>query len=219
MDINKRRDEIITELWETGRINGLYMGIYSKSKENPIKVYIKRWLVMKGIKTNLNEMIDDFYSELFVHISKIKAESVTDKNGKVMKGIVELAENPRHLTAMICWIAKCQLFLERTEKKKHPNVSYFEKTDFNSLNRINSNGIELDVFVEEEDKEEDYSNFKRDYNITVEEVIEQMTPEELELFNEVAFKKGRILKAEKTAWENKEIEVYNIVNRIKFNRN
>lgn len=94
MNSETQKNKIIEEIYTTGRYNGEYMGVKAKSKQNPIKSYIKQWLLAKGIRENLNEMIEDFYSDLFVnHICKMKAEK-----------LIELAENNTKLMATICFI-------------------------------------------------------------------------------------------------------------------
>ncbi|WP_313511611.1 hypothetical protein [Sphingobacterium sp.] len=95
MNQEERRIEIINELYLTGRIDGLYMGIKSKSKQNPIKAYIRQWLWQKGIRQNMEYMVDEFYEELFHHVAKMD--------------IVKLAEKPATLTASICNIVKRHL--------------------------------------------------------------------------------------------------------------
>lgn len=202
-NIEDKRNEIISELYTTGRYKGYYMGVYSSSRQNPIKAYIKQWLQCKGIKANLDEMIDDFYSELFLHISKIKPEV-----------LIELSENNKKLCATICLIVQRHLMQQRSEKKKHPNVSYFEKTHYNSI-ITNFDGNEL---FTAEDNEDEVSDFESKYGWELNEFLDEMTENELADFKELANKKGKTNRKNKAYWDKKEETVYNAVNRIKYNK-
>jgi len=203
-NIEDKRNEIITELYTTGRFKGEYMGVYSSNKANPIKSYIKQWLQCKGIKTNLNEMIDDFYSELFVHISKMKAEA-----------LIELSHNNKKLCATICLIVQRHLMQQRSEQKKHPNVSYFEKIHYNStITNYDSNGL----WVVEDTIEETNSDFESKYGMNINDIMDSFSAEELADFKELAHKKGKTNKSNKSYWDKKEEMVYNSINRIKYNK-
>lgn len=180
------------------------MGVYSNNKANPIKAYIKQWLVCKGVKTNLTEMIDDFYSELFVHISKIKAET-----------LIELSSNNKKLCATICLIVQRHLMQQRSEKKKHPNVSYFEKIHFNSI-ITNFDGNEL---MYAEDNEDEPSDFETKYGWELNDLLCELSDDELADFKELAHKKGKTNKSNKAYWDKKEEDVFNSINRIKYNNN
>ncbi|WP_185217526.1 hypothetical protein [Sphingobacterium mizutaii] len=202
-NIEDKRNEIISELYTTGRYQKMYMGVYSDSKQNPIKAYIKQWLLCKGIKTNLTEMIDDFYSELFVHISKIKADT-----------LIELSKNNKKLCATICLIVQRHLMQQRSEQKKHPNVSYFEKTHYNSI-ITNFDSNELYVA---ENEEETISDFESKYGWELNEFLDELNENELADFKELANKKGKTNMKNKSYWEKKEEMVYNSINRIKYNK-
>lgn len=117
MSLERKKALIIEELYVTGRFKGEYMGKYSNKPINGIKAYIKQWLKEKGIRENLNDMIEDFYQELFVHIGKIKAES-----------LVELSKNNKKLFATICTIIQRQLM----KVDVNPIINHIKKTlDFN----------------------------------------------------------------------------------------
>lgn len=179
------------------------MGVYSSNRANPIKAYIKQWLMCKGIKTNLTEMIDDFYSELFLHISKMKAET-----------LIELSSNNKKLCATICLIVQRHLMQQRSEKKKHPNVSYFEKTHFNSI----ITNYDANELYTAEDNEDEVSDFESKYGWELNEFLDEMNEQELADFKELAYKKGKTNKSNKDYWDKKEETVYNAVNKIKYNR-
>lgn len=112
MNLETQKTKIIEEIYKTGRYQGMYMGVYSNNKQNPIKAYIRQWLNEKGIKENMNTMINDFYQELFIHIGKIKAEK-----------LIELAQNNKQLFATICTIIKRQLM----KTDENPIINFLKK--------------------------------------------------------------------------------------------
>jgi len=270
MNKERQRNEIIEELYLTGRYKGLYMGKPAKSKQNPLKKYIQNWLENKAIKQdNMLEHIDNFYQELFLHISKIPTDT-----------LIELAENPTKLTATACLIVKRQLFSQNHKpaynqtikllKKEHrvfnineelnKDYSFFELQSFNNLNkkaldealndlkdkeqqllyllsyaRYYKNNIktkptsffeqvfenmpsDLDAWeIGYKIKDETSTEFSDDYGIDVNDILEQLTDDELLMFSLLA-NNNTTNKKLSIEIETIETAVFNAVNKIKFNK-
>src|SRR6478735_9261500 len=71
------KQEILIELFNTGRINQMYFGKTSKSGLNPLRTYIKNKLYKSFILENTgvqnNGFDEDLYMELFVNLQNIPA--------------------------------------------------------------------------------------------------------------------------------------------------
>lgn len=212
--ILKRKEEAITELYNTGRYKGLYMGRESKCKDNPIKSYIAGWLKMKGLKDKaIEQEMPDYYNELFKEVHLIKLEKWP-----------ELLENPKKLTATICLI--CQRHLFRDVNEKYPKAkSYYEKQKLFSTSldrdtqRVNHNEY-LEIEGEYVIGDIENNPFETKYGITCDKFLSLMTEEEKDLFYSYLNKKGsgqkgRYTNADKEHYQ----EIYNkisgICNRIK----
>ena len=182
-DILKRKDEAIKELYATGKYKGIYGKKYSKSKANPIKHYIARWLRDKGwSRERIDEEMQDYYNELFVEVWKMKLHRWP-----------ELLNNIEHLTRTICLIVKRHLFRDVT--KRYPSAkSYYEKnkrfsSEDKDIKRVNHSELfEIeDEFIIEDDQ---VTGFEKKYSINVDDFIEMMTAEQKELFYSYIEKKG-----------------------------
>lgn len=66
----KLKEKILIELYNTGRINGYYFSKTSKSKENPIKGFISKYLAQwyKIYGEHQHYYIEEIYSVLFVEL-------------------------------------------------------------------------------------------------------------------------------------------------------
>ena len=183
-DILKRKEEAIKELYATGKYKGIYGKKISKSKANPIKHYIARWLKMKGWSAErIAEEMQDYYNELFVEVWKIKLHRWT-----------ELLNNIERLTRTICRIVKCHLF--RDVNERYPSAkSYYEKNkrfsvDYDKdIKRVNHSELfEIeDEYIIEDDQA---TGFEKKHSINVDDFIQLMTKEQRELFYSYIEKKG-----------------------------
>lgn len=201
-ELEQEKNNIIAEIYTTGRYNGEYMGVYSKSKQNPIKAYLRQWLVSKAVKyTILDDMVNDFYDCLFCeHLSKIKPEK-----------LIEWTKNNKKLFATICTIIKRQLMQERSIGKMYIKVSYFEYINWHS-GIMNKEAHTLDALAEKEDT---VAEFKQRFGVGVDDIIEAMSENEKEEFYTVALKKGRVKKADLPEWTKLQMRVYESVRRIR----
>lgn len=218
-ELEKAKDEAITDLYATGRYKNLYMGRTAKSKENPLKAYIKQWLVCRGIKHNVEEMIDDYYQELFIHLLKIKAEKWE-----------ELINNPRKMTATACLIIQRQLFMNRSDKYPSTNISYFEKNNHNSIIdnnesvRVNTSELfenEEEMILEDID---DVCSIEEKYGVSIDDILGEMTAEEVIDFYDYinkkgTGKKGRYTKADTNKYKEMYANISNTVMKIKEDLN
>lgn len=218
-ELEAQKSEAIQDLYATGRYKNLYMGRTAKSKENPLKAYIKQWLVCRGVKHNIEEMIDDYYQELFVHLLKIKAEKWE-----------ELINNPRKMTATACLIIQRQLFMNRSDKYPSTNISYFEKMNHNSIidnnssRRVNISELfenEGEMILEDID---DVCSIEEKYGVSIDDILDEMTPEQVTDF--YAFinkkgtgKKGRYTKADTEKYKKLYVNISNTVMKIKEDLN
>src|SRR5690606_20664746 len=114
----------------------------------------------------------------------------------------------------ICLIVQRHLMQQRSEKKKHPNVSYFEKIHFNSI----ITNYDANELYTAEDNEQELADFESKYGWELNEFLDEMNEQELADFKELAYKKGKTNKSNKDYWDKKEETVYNAVNKIKYNR-
>jgi hypothetical protein len=217
-NLQKRKEEAITELYHTGRYKGLYMGKESRCKDNPIRAYIAGWLKMKGVKDKaIEQEMNDYYNELFKEIHLIKLEKWE-----------ELLENPKKLTATICLIAQRHLF--RDVNEKYPKAkSYYEKNKLFStsldreIQRVNHNEF-LDIEGEYVIGDIEINPFENKYGITCDKFLSLMTAEEKDLFYSYINKrgtgqKGRYTNADKEHYANIYNEISGICNRIKSDLN
>jgi len=182
-DILKRKEEALKELYTTGKYKGIYGKKYSKSKANPIKHYIGRWLRDKGwSRERIDEEMQDYYNELFVEVWKMKLHRWP-----------ELLNNIEHLTRTICLIVKRHLFRDVT--KIYPSAkSYYEKnkrfsSEDKDIKRVNHSELfeNDDEYIIEDDQ---VRGFEKKYSINVDDFIEMMTAEQKELFYSYVEKKG-----------------------------
>jgi len=202
LDLKKLKNDLITELYLTGRSKGLYMGVSAKSKENPLKKYIERWLYTRGIK-NVEEHIDDYYNELFVHISKLKDES-----------FIEFDRNPKKFTATACWIAKIQLFLNEANKKVTPKASYFNRNMYLSSQNDIKQGRDVEIIEwNEQDKDIDYIISTENSDV-ISEIYQHFTDEDKKQLEKLLKQKKRS-KKDKEEFQKLYQEVEETINKIK----
>lgn len=183
-ELQKRKEEAISELYLTGRYKGLYMGKESKCKDNPIKAYIAGWMKSKGWKKEkIEQEMDDYYNEVFTEFCKIKIEKWPD-----------ILENPRKMTATLCLMVQRHLF--RDVNEKYPKAkSYHEKGKLFSTSYNKNMGVvnHRELFeTKDEIILEDIPNtpFETKYGVTVDDFMSLMTDDEKKQFYQYLGKRG-----------------------------
>lgn len=186
------KQKILIELYNTGRVNGLYFGRTSKLKVNPLKKYIEICLFKNFMLQNGNEYLEDCYQELFLQLQKIP----TDK-------FIELyLESDTRLISYILRVALLKLFAvdKRTNNPKHSFAKHLNYASvFNRDNyKINHLEIKEDDDVEDNsrtlivyDAIEDGDEFETDYGFRIEDIYLLMTPEQRFVFEKVLNNKKR----------------------------
>lgn len=206
----KIKELILTEFYNTGRVNGIYMKKYSNSKENPLKYYIIGWLKLNGIFLTQDQYIDDIYQLLFIELFKIDADKFVDVffNNKG-----EL--NINKLCATACLMIKRKAFYRLVrEDNKRPDSSYvwddvkgYEENrnkllvvnhsyitkvqhgsiyghgviNINPIEKFNEDGIDEGDGIIIYDKNDDDAFFDK-YNFVPSDILDQLTPDERDLF-------------------------------------
>ncbi|MES2062752.1 MAG: hypothetical protein V4456_12580 [Bacteroidota bacterium] len=189
------KEEILTTLFNTGKIFGYYLGKFSKSRVNPLKRYIKlklyRSFLLENSGIQANGFIDDIYSELFYHLSNIPTEKFLhlyhygNGNGKSLIA-----------TALRIIVLKCFAQDKRNNNPKHSLVSHLGFSSVFNANNVRILPVENDAELNDEDKPdsepplilydvEETSEFEQDYGFTIEELISYMTPEEKFVFEKL----------------------------------
>lgn len=189
------KQKILIELYNTGRVNGLYFGRTSKLKVNPLKKYIEICLFKNFMLQNGNEYLEDCYQELFLQLQKIP----TDK-------FIELyLESDTRLISYVLRVALLKLFAvdKRTNNPKH---SFAKHLNYASVfNRENFMINHLEVKDEDNpphtensfktliiyDAVEEGDEFEKDYGFRMEDIYLLMTPEQRFVFEKVLNNKKR----------------------------
>ncbi|GAA4907027.1 hypothetical protein [Mucilaginibacter defluvii] len=223
MTNQQQKEQIINEFYRTGRIDGYYLGIKSKSKENPIKQYIKGCLYKSYLLQNNgvqdNDFIEDIYQEAFLHLWNYDTDNFIDayQNSKV-KGTRIIALLMRII------VLKCFAIDKRTNNPKSCLVSrlgfgsVFNTTNYSippleSLSDDDGQEKQLIIF----DDAEAQSDFEAEYGFTPEQIIEQLSPEARFVFYQLLGKQkpGSPSKERKQAKEDMIREMQVIQNQIK----
>jgi hypothetical protein len=180
------KNEIITEIYNTGRIRGLYFGQTSKSTNpaNQVKRYLEILLFKNFMLRPDSEYLDDCYQELFLHLQNIPTEKFVE--------LYNLGDSV--LMSYILRIAMLRLFSvdRRTMNPKH---SFAKQMDYASIYNKNNAMInpieivsdEIDFSTNEEmliiyDSDDAQDEFENDYGFNVEEVLSHMTSEQRFVF-------------------------------------
>jgi hypothetical protein len=178
------KEEVLLDLYQTGRINGEYFSIKSKSKANPIMGYINRFLKMNGLTDPSLDLCNECYQTVFQHLWAKTADKI----------VSIINEAPSKLTATALRIAINQCFsIKPNSGSGGVFQKILDKSAFQIGNaEINTNGYHKDEEDDEnvkfptliiyEDASDLISEFEELYGFTVEEVIERMTPAEKEFF-------------------------------------
>jgi hypothetical protein len=182
-EAEKRKNEILTDFYLTGRVAGEYFGIFSDSSTNPVKLYIKKYLKMNHLDFE-NELLDDCYNEAFMHLAKIKPEK-----------IIHMYEtNKSHLVALTLRIIIWQCF---SVDKRYPKptkiakmVQYASAFDINNF-QIQTSEIHTDMANDNVtqtqeliiyDEPYEPSKFELMYGFEVEDIIDDLSDDDKGLF-------------------------------------
>lgn len=195
----ERRDKILTEFYETGRIDGLYFGKSARKTNNvtnPVKTYIKQQLTRNNIKDD--SLIDDVYNELFVELYKKEAAEIC--------AIYDEAPSKLIATALRIIVLKNFTIDPRYG---NPNHSFIQRTMFGSIEggavSLNSDeefsftqgfNVEYDnpkaiKEVTLVDKSLEPENFCKRYGFNIEELLDRLSPEDLQAFYGILGKQPR----------------------------
>ncbi|WP_121811031.1 hypothetical protein [Mucilaginibacter kameinonensis] len=205
------KSEVLTSLYLTGRFNNLYMGVSAKSKVNPLKAYIQRFLKVNGLAEDDNDFCDECYQHVFSHLWAKPAEKIVQ--------ILEDAPNGAKLTATAAFIISRQCF----SKKPNPKSSGLI---FNILNASayggviiptseifnDSNAGDEQVIIYDDDCEEE--GFVTKYDFTIEELVSKLSAEDQQSFYDLIDKKQKRGKPSKQVQANKE-DLFNKLKSIK----
>ncbi|MCX2474073.1 hypothetical protein OQZ33_07005 [Pedobacter sp. MC2016-05] len=200
------QDKVLTELYLTGKVGGVYMKKFSKSKENPIKFYIRGWLRLYQIYTNQDDILDDVYqltfTELFaIHPDKF-VEGEKNKKGVFVKGFFKKNGdlNVQKLTATACTIIFNKAMYKRMAIDKKTGEEYvmvkhsyitrllhasslqgaIKISHTENLNEVYEDYNEGDgIILYDEDSEDGFFNR---YNFTPDDILKYLTSEEKEQF-------------------------------------
>ena len=174
-------NQILTDFYQTGRINGYYFGIKSNSKTNPLKHFIKSCLfktnMLNAIGVQDNDFISDIYQTAFVELSNMDADKfIGIYNKSEIKGSKLIACTLRII------ILKC---FSRDKRNNNPSHSTVSKMGFASV--YNSHNYQIQpIEVNDEDSisptlilfdDVEETDFVKEYGFTPEELIGEMSDE------------------------------------------
>jgi len=189
----KRKEVIVTELYSTGRLNGLYFGVSAKNNSNPVKYYIKSAL-FKNYIPEYADLIDDCYNEAFMYLYEMTAAKVCAMYDEAPDKVIAT------LLRIIAW--KC---FAKDPKRGNPNHSLVRSCMFGSVydgavelshqdkiclyENINpEEDVELGVRKNADKKQvikhHDYelTDFEEKHGFTPEDIIEKLTPRQAKDF-------------------------------------
>jgi len=184
------KQELIIQLWETGRIDGRYFGKTSKSKKHPIKEYIRN-LLYRNFLLQDNEFLEDVFSEFILQLNLIDAD----------KFVAIYNESPNKLIAYSLRIIALKCFAKDSrnpDNYKHSlvrNMAYgsvFNNSNY-SINSIENIPDEDDFDSKREslviyDIEEEADDFLYQYGFTIEEFLSLLPEEDKAFFYQLAGK-------------------------------
>lgn len=195
--LEKRKTDILTSFYITGRIDGLYFGRKSKSKRNHVKEYIKGCLY----KNRINDMslIEDCYNTAFLELYKKPAQQI----------VTMYEETPAKLLATTLRIIALKCFAV-DPRYNNPNHSLVQAILFGS---ICAGAVSIDRTEEYKDvlenkpvfddrpsegnnvmilrQDDEPNDFVNKYGFDVEAIVERLTPDEQAAFYDVIGKKPK----------------------------
>lgn len=196
------KQDVLTSLYQTGRYNKLYFGRTAKVKINPLKLYIERFLKINKIHLDGNELCDECYQTAFYFLSRKPAEWFIE--------ILNESPNGSKLIATTCFIIKTQCFAVKANPKysglifnilnisSYGNIPVSTSEILNDDSNDNSGGI---IIYDEDEPDE----FESQYNVDIENLIDELAPEEQSLFYMIIDKKSKRGKPTKQIQEDKQV--------------
>ncbi len=170
----KRR--LIVDMFTTGRIDGKYFGVVSRSDKNGIKEYIKACLFKQRLGLN-SQLIDDCYNELFYHLQKMSSVKIL--------GLYN--ESPKKLLATCLRIIALKCFA-KDNRLNRPNHSLIESVRFASVLERDNTYLQTTEYVQNNDDADGYNAkvilidehgtpepFEKKYGFTVEDMLACMS--------------------------------------------
>jgi len=195
-DLAGLKNKVLTEFYNTGRVDRYYFKKQSNNKVNPLKHYISNWLKVYGIFNTQHDYIDDFYQMLFVELWRMDDKKFADKFFKDGKDL-----NIVKLCGYACTIIKLKGFYRLTKLvngeeriyPKHSLMTYMLHGSALAHDALSISPIEKELDEDDKDQasemvlyqQEDEDTFFDQYNFTVEDILERLTPDEKQTFYEM----------------------------------
>jgi len=213
--VEEIKNEVVTDLYLTGRYNQMYFGRTSSLKINPLKIYIQRFLRINGILSDDNEYCEECYQTLFYYLSR--------KPPEWFLKVLEESPNGTKLIATACFIIKTQCFAIKDNPRSsglifnmlnnssYMNIQISTSEKFSDSDDANGDGI---IIYDEHEPEE----FELLYDIPIEDILKELPEHEQSMFYNIADKKGKRGKPSKKVTEQK-LELYKNLTDIKENIN
>lgn len=184
------KQELIIQLWETGRIDGRYFGKTSKSKKHPIKEYIRN-LLYRNFLLQDNEFLEDAFSEFILQLNLIPAD----------KFVAIYNESPNKLLAYSLRIIALKCFAKDSRNPENYKHSLLRSLAYGSVfNSSNYSINSIENVPEDEsddnrrdslviyDIEDEADTFLNDYGFTIEEFLTLLSDEDRAFFYQLAGK-------------------------------
>jgi hypothetical protein len=206
------KNDVLIQLYRTGRIQGNYFGIKSKSKANPIKGYINNFLKKNNLADLDLDLCEECYQLTFQHLWNKSAEKIVE----IIK------ESPSKLTATALRIVINQCFAIKPNSKSSGLFhNILEKSGYSKINdQINANENTNDpegdnagkplILIDDSDEQND---FQLQYGFPIEDIISRFTEEDKDMFYRQLDKQSVGRPSAKTVAERKEL--YARINKIK----
>lgn len=203
------KNKIITEFYQTGRIDGYYFGKKSYSKVNPLKYFIQTCLyktnMLNAVGVQQNDFIEDCYQTAFFELANMDADKFIEiYNKSEIKGSKLIACTLRII------ILKC---FSRDKRNNNPNHALISKLGFASV--FNSFNYQIQpIELNDEDSTDnslilfddiEESDFVQEYGFTPEELISELTPEAQFVFYKVLGKQRKGARSKADLQERKEL--------------
>jgi hypothetical protein len=200
-ELIKLKEDVITDLYLTGRYNKMYFGRYSNLKINPLKSYINRFLKINGVYLDNNELCEECYQTAFYYLARKPPEWFIK--------VLEESENGTKLVATLVFIIRTQCFSLKDNPKSSGLI-------FNILNNSSYGGIPISTSEVYNDGEENKKEiiiydepepdvFESRYELSVEDFVNELSPGEKELFFMMVDKKSKRGKPSKEIQQSKQL--------------
>ena len=212
--VEEIKNEVVTDLYLTGRYNKMYFGRTSKLKVNPLKNYIERFLKINGVLSDSNEYCQECYQTLFYYLSRKPPQWFID--------VLTISPNGAKLIATACFIIKTQCFAIKDNPRSSGLI-------FNMLNNSSYMNVQISTSEKYSDTDEqgdgiiiydehEPEEFEQLYSLNIEDILKELPEHEQNMFYNIADKKGKRGKPSKKVTEQK-VELYKNLTDIKENIN